>query len=310
MFTVQKNGLLPASLLAVLRQQLGGKPDIVDSANGSLADIYRVRGDKGELIAKCYRAPGQAEREAASLALLQAHSQGIAIPEVRGIHAACEPGETLLLSVIPGIPASHALDSPVLIDRFADECTDLLLGWHAQSGAGLFQTRAGAESAEFTPSYLSELAGLTAWLHGPAAAQLLYLSQRDALLELASRFTALPPSSCTQPSLIHDECHAANFLVDPESQRLCGVLDPGWARFSHRELDLRHLREVRPDFRLLETYLAKYPLDGGLHARLAFFSVWEGVRHLQSGGRYNQEELNRKTQRARQLLGSVQTAQA
>lgn len=294
-------GLLPAGLPALIRKQLGGAIAHVEKSSGSLADIFRVEGNGRELIAKCYRQPGQAAREAASLALLQSHSR-IALPEVIAIHAAGEPGEALLMTVIAGEPASHVLDSPIMIDRFADECTDLLLGWHALAGDGVFQTRAGAPFDTFTESYRSELASLCDWLHTPAAAQLLYLSQRDALLDLARLFDALPPSSAGTPSLIHDECHAANFLVDPESQRLCGVLDPGWVRFSHRELDLRHLKEVRPDFRLLETYLAKFPLDAGVHSRLAFFGVWEGVRHLEAGGRYNQEELNRKIARAKQLL--------
>ncbi|MBE9610292.1 phosphotransferase [Chitinilyticum piscinae] len=301
MSTQRIEGLLPAGLPALIRKHLGTPIIRVDKSAGSLADIYRIRGEDGELIAKCYRQPGQAAREAASLELLRQHSR-IALPEIIDVHRAGENGEALLMTVLAGEPASHVLDSPVLIDRFADECTDLLLGWHALHGDGVFQTRAGVASDDFCSSYRAELAALCDWLHGPMAAQLLYLSQRDALLDLARQFDQLPASSATHPSLIHDECHAANFLVDPDTQRLCGVLDPGWVRFSHRELDLRHLREVRPDFRLLETYLAKFPLDDGLHARLAFYSVWEGVRHLQAGGRYNQEELNRKVAKARALV--------
>ncbi|WP_027469120.1 phosphotransferase [Deefgea rivuli] len=281
-------------VVRLCQQYLGGAPNEIEKITGFYADVFLVRIGRLRAVLKCYRLPGQAQQEADGLDVLRQYSHGVIVAEVIAVHTPGEMGEALLMTYVPGIPASHALESPVSIDRFADECTDLLLNWHSVTRPTGFSDLDGAEYADFASSYRVFLANRVMWLQSSLAAQRLGLNLRERIIGLAGQFDLLPVSADTLPTLIHDDCHAANFLVDPDSQRLCGVIDPCHARFAHRDLDLFHLPDVRPDFKLLQTYLAKAPQDDGLQTRLAYFSLFDDIKHAAATHWDDEEWLWRK----------------
>ncbi|MCB5196163.1 phosphotransferase [Deefgea salmonis] len=281
---------------------LGGTPHQVEKVTGFYADVYMVTVGSVRAVLKYYRLPGQAQLEAAGLDFLRQYSHGIKIPEVIALHTPGDIGEALIMTYVSGIPASHALESPVMIDRFADECTDLLLSWHSVTRPTGFSGLDGCQYADFASSYRAFLQQRVQWLKSNWATQHLGLHLRERLIALAEQFDALPVSAAGLPTLIHDDCHAANFLVDPETQRLCGVIDPCHARFAHKDLDLFHLQDVRPDFNLLPTYLAKSPQDAGLRTRLAYFSLFDDIKHAAATHWDDEEWLWRKVDKLDVLM--------
>lgn len=289
---------------------LGGTPQEIEKITGFYADVFLVKVGKLKAVLKCYRLPGQAQLEADGLNFLRQYSHGVIVPEVIAMHTPGDSGEALIMSYVDGIPASHALESPVSIDRFADDCTDLLLSWHSITRPAGFSDLDGREYGDFATSYRAFLANRVAWLQSSLAAQRLGLQLRERIIALASQFDRLPLSADTLPTLIHDDCHAANFLVDPDSQRLCGVIDPCHARFAHRDLDLFHLPDVRPDFKLLQTYLAKAPQDEGLQTRLAFFSLFDDVKHAAATHWDDEEWLWRKLEKLEIKLAQMPSVTA
>ncbi len=287
------------------QQYLGGTPQEVEKITGFYADVYLVKVGRLKAVLKCFRLPGQAKIEADGLNVLRQYSHGVFVPEVIALHTPGEMGEALIMTYVDGIPASHALESPVSIDRFADECTDLLLSWHSMTRPTGFSDLDGRQYDDFASSYRAFLANRVAWLKSSLAAQRLGLNLRERIIGLAAQFEHLPRSVDTLPTLIHDDCHAANFLVDPDSQRLCGVIDPCHARFAHRDLDLFHLPDVRPDFKLLQTYLAKAPQDAGLRTRLAYFSLFDDIKHAAATHWDDEEWLWRKIDKLEVQLAQV-----
>ncbi|QZA78198.1 phosphotransferase [Deefgea tanakiae] len=286
-------------------QYLGGTPQEIEKITGFYADVFLVRVGKLRAVLKCYRMPGQAQLEADGLNFLRQYSHGVVVPEVIAMHTPGDLGEALILTYVDGIPASHALESPVSIDRFADDCTDLLLNWHSITRPMGFSDLDGREYNDFASSYRTFLANRVTWLQSSLAAQRLGLQLRERIIALATRFDSLPFGAEALPTLIHDDCHAANFLVDPDSHRLCGVIDPCHARFSHRDLDLFHLSDVRPDFKLLQTYLAKAPQDEGLSTRLAFFSLFDDIKHAAATHWDDEEWLWRKIEKLETKLAQA-----
>lgn len=284
---------------------LAGAPQKVQKITGFYADVFLVEVGKLKAVLKCYRLPGQAQLEADGLQFLRKYSHGINVPEVIAMHTPGDHGEALIMTHVNGIPASHALESPVSIDRFADDCTDLLLNWHSITRPIGFTDLDGREFKDFASSYQAFLADRVTWLRSSIAAQRLGLLLRERIISLAARFNDLPLGPSTLPTLIHDDCHAANFLVDPDSHRLCGVIDPCHARFSHRDLDLFHLSDVRPDFKLLQTYLRKSPQDEGLSTRLAFYSLFDDIKHAAATHWDDEEWLWRKIEKLESKLAQM-----
>ena len=287
------------------QQYLGGKPQEMEKITGFYADVFLVKIGKLKAVLKCYRMPGQAQLEADGLNFLRQYSHGVIVPEVIAMHTPGESGEALILTYVDGIPASHALESPVSIDRFADDCTDLLLSWHSITRPAGYSDLDGRDYSDFASSYRNFLANRVTWLQSSLAAQRLGLHLRERIISLAARFDHLPFGVEALPTLIHDDCHAANFLVNPDSHRLCGVIDPWHARFAHRDLDLFHLSDVRPDFKLLQTYLRKCPQDDGLSTRLAFFSLFDDIKHAAATHWDDEEWLWRKVEKLESKLAQA-----
>lgn len=289
---------------------LGGNATAVEKITGFQADVYLVQVGRLRAVLKCYRQPHQAQREALALNQLRQYVHGLALPEVIAVHQPGQPGEALILTYIHGAPASHELESPIEVDRFADDFVDWLRGLHAISCEKGFQDEAGQWYEQFADAYQADLQSRVAWLNGSDAAQWISKPLREDLIELAGKFSLLPLSNRPTSSIIHGDAHAANFLVDPDSHRLCGVIDPGMVRFSHCELDLVQLDTVRPDLKLLANYLKKSDFDAGIRLRLSFYEVFSDIRQVAQTGVCDESTLLRKISKVQRLLDAAALARA
>lgn len=241
------------------------------SFEGFYADLDQVRSATGvRHMVKRFRRRGIAEPEARALALLRAHTPvSIAVPALLDMDLDAAD-ETLVLSYIEGEPAESAQNP----DAVAEQIIDVVTHWHSQRGAA-FEDLEGAQHPDFTRAYRADITQLSDWLR---TADRFDDTVRHRILALVADVPALlAPLADDQPVFIHDDAHAGNFLA--AGDRLVGVIDPGRARFTHRELDVFHLADAGATLDLLARYVARAPLARGWEQRRMLFSIWDDVKH-------------------------------
>lgn len=241
------------------------------SFEGFYAGLDQVRSASGvRHMVKRFRRRGIAEPESRALALLRAHTPvGIAVPALLGMELD-GTGETLVLSYIDGEPAGNAQN----LDAVAEQIIDVVTHWHTQRGTA-FEDLEGAQHPDFVSAYRADITRLSDWLR---TADRFDETVRHRILALVADVPALlAPLSDDTPVFIHDDAHAGNFLAADD--RLVGVIDPGRARFTHRELDVFHLADAGAALDLLPRYLARAPLAPGWEQRRLLFSIWDDVKH-------------------------------
>ena len=255
--------------------------------DGFYATVHIVRLRGGDLrVVKSFHRRGIAEGEAVAIErLARVTGSRTAVPEVLDVRVDGEC-DVIVQSYLPGEPASDvAAENGGLGGEgraaLAGEVCDIVEHWHSTRGS-VFEDRQGGRHSSFTASYTADIEVLAAWLE----------SADDIDADLRRRILGtvplvpdlLEPLEGDPPVFIHDDCHAGNFLADPSTGRLLGVIDPGQARFSHRELDLFHLSDAAPQLELRELALARQGLAPGAELRRLFFSLWDDVKHAQASG--------------------------
>ena len=95
----------------------------------------------------------------------------------------------------------------------------------------------------------------------------------------------------SRSSLVHDDCHIGNVLFDPKTFKVAAILDPCDTGYKHREFDLFHLDDVRPDLKLVERYQEKVPSAEGFECRRWFLSLWDDAKHSRNMGWYDEQWL-------------------
>ncbi|WP_255987991.1 phosphotransferase [Chitinolyticbacter albus] len=268
----------------------GGAAELDATYEGFYAQVYRMRLPDGRLrTVKCFRQQGMAAREALSLKRLRLNSPSqVAVPELIAIELDASM-QTLVQTWVDGVPSgevAHEYAGPL-----GEAIVDVLLHWHAQAGDA-FEDQQGGRHVDFASCYHADLTRLSAWLAGADGFSDATRARILATGELAPALIA--PLAGEAPVFIHDDCHAWNFLADPVSGHLTGVIDPAQARYSHRELDLFHLPDAAPQLDLLNRYLAQSPCAPGWPQRRWLFSLWDDVKHAMLVGWRDEAWFERK----------------
>ncbi|GGP25722.1 phosphotransferase [Silvimonas amylolytica] len=286
---------LPDALLPVALRYLGGAPVQAKKIDGFYAEVWLVAGDNGQrLVLKHFRQPDNASRETSALNTLRAAGHAV-LPRVLGQELDEVRREILVLEYLEGIDACAAIQSPSAIARFADQVTDILLHWHSISSARGFQDLDGSYRPNFKESWQRFGQDRLAWLFSASGEARTTLPMRRGFERIWRNADALvAPLAEDASSLIHDDCHASNFLADPVTQSLTAVIDPNHARFAHREFDLFHLNDARPELRLLETYLDKHAVAPGFTARRWLFSLFDDLKHVEHTNWFDEDWFMRK----------------
>lgn len=266
---------------------------------GFYADVHLVRRARGEqVIVKVFRQRGIADREAAALTKLADITAGATeVPRVLAVNPASlgadDPSapEVIEQTYIAGESAASCAVDAAMQPRLAEQIIDIVQHWHAHEGT-MFEDRQGGRHTHFLGSYLADIEQLATWLRSAHdIAEQVRHRLRDTITDIPA---LLAPLRDDRPVFIHDDCHAGNFLVSAETGALIGVIDPGRARYSHRELDLFHLADAAPDLHLRERALARHPLAEGGEARRLLFSLWDDVAHARATGWRDDQWLARK----------------
>ncbi|SMC21076.1 Predicted kinase, aminoglycoside phosphotransferase (APT) family [Andreprevotia lacus DSM 23236] len=260
----------------------GERPVVQQVFNGFYGQVCIVQlADSTLRVVKRFRIHGFAEREYRATRLLRSMTPAhIAVPDILHFEPAAVGGwDAFVMSHIAGV---NACDTPLEhADGLIADIVALQQHWHAQ-GSRMFQDLLGNEYPTFAASYRADLEARCDFLR---SADGFDAAQKAALFAtLDDLDPLLAPLADDAPCFIHDDGHAANYMVDPQSWRLNAVIDPAGARYAHRELDLFHLPDARADFNLLDHYLAQNPCAPGWEARRYLFSLWDDIKHAELTG--------------------------
>ncbi|UXY15662.1 phosphotransferase [Chitiniphilus purpureus] len=283
---------IQAWLDQTMQDWLGGPARVDQVIDGFYGQVYLLElAGGGRRVIKRFRIPGFAVQEAKATWLLRQRTPAhLAVPEILRFELAQQrQWDCFLMTFVPGV---NATETPVEhADALAEQIVALQRHWHAQLGEA-FEDLDGVRYPTFLDSYRAYLSKRCAFLQ---SAEGFSSGLKSRLLATLSGLEArLQPLAADPPVFIHDDGHAGNYLVDPVTWKLCAVIDPAGARFSHRELDLFHLPDARADYRLLERYLAQSPCAPGWPARRWLFSIWDDIKHAEFTGWRDEAWFERK----------------
>ncbi|OAN11539.1 phosphotransferase [Photobacterium jeanii] len=204
----------------------------------------------------------------------------------------------LVLEWLDGQSAHELPLDKTATTTFSEHYTDILLALHECSHEQGFETSPQC----FTPS-LNE--AFEHWMEpvyrylmsaaSPFSAQL-----KDDYQALWEQQTDILAPINHGSSLVHDDCHIGNVLFDPKTYRVSALIDPCDVGFKHREFDIFHLYDVRPDLGLADVYFSKTEKADGFEQRRWFLSLWDDAKHSRNIGWYDEAWLNHKFDNYRQ----------
>lgn len=233
--------------------------------------------DPYEIIVKFQKYAGKAKPEAEQLDYLRIFAQKI-VPRVLHVHLPTEelPFEVLILEKLPGIQASSLKDPTLSVqEQIAEEIVDLLLKWHDVShpqGYGPLNGPYYDKWSDFQKSlammHLDEVKSLP--LEKPLPSIILEAAERS--IESAE---AILGDVSGEAVLVHGDIWLPNILIDPETYRVTGIVDPQNCRWDEREADVVPMDWPYGDYQfLMKVYQQRYPLREGWPLRFAFQRFW------------------------------------
>ncbi|MCQ1059132.1 phosphotransferase [Photobacterium sp. ZSDE20] len=206
----------------------------------------------------------------------------------------------IMLEWLEGISAHQIPNEKDAVQRFAESYLELLHTLHSISEPNGFEL----ESGRFDPS-LSK--AFSHWMepvyrYVASAASPFTPVQKQKYHSLWQMRDNILSEALPESSLIHDDCHVGNILVDPKSFEVTAILDPCDVGFKHREMDLFHLLDVRPEMQLAERYKQEMPLAPGFELRRWYFSLWDDAKHSRNIGWYDEAWIQNKLSQFDQTL--------
>ena len=251
---------------------------------GFYAKVFRVhlQGLTYPVIAKAYKFSEIGEREGKQLEFLK-KSALCKIPEIYCFHAANSecPFDILFMEQVNGVCAAD-IDFPddATQDAFLNEVVENLKHWHAISNPEGFGALEGPFYREWKDFYGYKV---RQWHN-----KLLKMPAKKVFSDYVMKvvdfsaeavddvFSGSPEKS----SLLHSDYNLWNILIDPETYRLAGVIDPSDACWGEPGMDLFHLANCRPELNLLGIYLQGYEPDEHFHSRFCFYRFWDDIKHF------------------------------
>lgn len=274
-------------LKTVLNEKV--KTEYIKQINqGFYGYVYLIKTTSGKkFIAKIYKNDGFAQREQAQLEMLRKHALAH-VPEVMGIGLKKQNGyfDVLFMEYIDGITAFDVK----ITDKYeklklSDEIVDNLIAIHSisnEKGFGDFITDDYSKSWE--QYYNRQICGLYNELikNKPLRLSHKNLETAKTLLECFDKIFCPPVKT---NSLIHGDYNMWNLMVNPQTNRLCGILDPFGCSFADRELDLFQLQNANGnEYGLLENYASKIILSDNFELKNNYYRFWDDIKHLVYAG--------------------------
>ncbi len=239
--------------------------------------IVFTLGQKNNVVIKFSKQIGQLQHEISHLQKLKQHLTSL-IPNV--LFFGLEEGlDFLVLEWLPGHSAHTLIGTETQQIHFADQYTDILLQLHEVTDSRGFQ----CTSEQFTPSITKAFEAWYKDIHHfithditPLPSEL----KRKYQYLWEVREEVLSPITNEPASLVHNGAHLGNVLFDPKTFNVTGLVDPGDCGYKHREWDIAHLNQVRPDLCLQEWYEKKHRLTDGHQKRQIYLQLWEQAKDM------------------------------
>ena len=267
--------------------------------------VVFLASERAKVVVKFSREIGRLAKEIKGLERLQ---QVLPCPVPQVLYFGREEGyEYIMLEWLEGISAHQIPNDPVAIKKFSDNYLELLLTLHHESNPQGFELDNGLYEKQFPCAFNHWMSSVYRYVTSEASP--FNSAQKRAYESLwAMKEEVLSPAS-SESSLVHDDCHIGNILIDPKTFAVSAILDPCDVGYKHREMDIFHLYDVRPELGLAERYQQEVTLAPGFELRRWYLSLWDDAKHSRNIGWYDEAWVHNKLiqfeQTARGDLGQV-----
>lgn len=246
--------------------------------------VYLIKHAKNPVIAKVYKNDGCMDYEAQQLEMLRKHAL-VRVPEIIAMLSRTTNGhfDVLLMEYLPGVNAGAIkITDTARRERFADDVIDNLLAIHETinpEGFGDYVTE------EFHPNWEEYYHSLLTPMHRALMGSKINRKIAGLADELYGHFPQFFSAPVQKAHLIHGDYNLWNLIVDPQTERLTGMIDPFGSCFADRELELFQLENSNGDFyHLLENYAQKVSLSENFNAKKYYYRFWDDVKHYLNVG--------------------------
>lgn len=234
------------------------------------------------VIAKVYKTESIMPKEHAQLDLLRKYAL-TKVPEIYSESLKAENGvcDIMLMEYINGVNGSQiknisAREKSIL----AEEITNNLIAIHSvKNPDGFGEIDGEVFSASWNEYYKMTVQNRVNILHKKAG---FFFPKKivraaDMLLE---NFDKVFTDEINDACLIHGDYNMWNLMVNPDTNRLSGMIDPMGCSFSDRELDLFQLENANgKDFGLLECYIKKSGVSGNIVSKNGYYGFFDDIKH-------------------------------
>lgn len=249
--------------------------------------------EKRRVVIKFCRQAGRLSQEINSVNRLKSMID-CKVPEI--LFFGCEEGhEFIVMEWVDGVPAHELPNEPYALKVFSDDFTELLINMHNQPHYEGFEIAENKYDSQIIPAFETWMEPVLQHVldgQSPFSAEL--KNYFEKLWD--ERHCVLAPMN-EQPSFVHDDCHLANVLFDEKTFKVAAILDPADAGIKHREFDVFHLNDIRPELDLIARYVEKYPLAEGYEIRRWYLSLWDDAKHASNIGWYDEQSFIYKLQK-------------
>ncbi|MGR5146946.1 phosphotransferase [Photobacterium alginatilyticum] len=266
------------------------RPELCNIQETFYGWVVFIASPRGKAVVKFSREIGRLAKEITGLKRLS-DCLDCSVPEI--LFFGREEGyDYIMMEWLDGMSAHDLPNDPVALESFRESYTDLLLALHDNQAQQGFELAEGQYEPCLIKAFDSWMAPVLRYVQSgcsPFSPKL-----KEAYGSMWERKEEILSPINNNSSFVHDDCHVGNVLFDPRTFKVAAILDPCDAGYKHREFDLFHLYDVRPDLKLVERYQEKVPLAEGFELRRWFLSLWDDAKHSRNMGWYDEAWLTSK----------------
>lgn len=272
----------------IIENTLKKKSSTIRRINQGFYGYIFLVGEKSKFIAKVYKKEGYLDYERAQLEELKKYAL-VHTPEILGISYKKDNGffDVLFMEYIEGVNCTEiSITDSYEKNRLGNEIIENLLSIHQVSnpnGFGDFVLNKYDNDwaqcyKRCVDKYYGDLIGRNRFRissNNLKIAEMLYNSFDDVFNN----------NKVEKNSLIHGDYNLWNLLVDPNTHRLIGMIDPMGCSYADRELDLFQLENANGnDFDLLYRYSKQVQLSENFQLKNAYYHFWDDIKHYVNTG--------------------------
>ncbi|UIP29813.1 phosphotransferase [Photobacterium sp. TLY01] len=269
------------------RTLFSGCPDFCNLQSTFYGWVAFLASEKRRVVIKFCRQPGRLSQEINSVNRLRSMID-CKVPEI--LFFGCEEGhEFIVMEWIDGVPAHELPNEPYALEVFSEHFTELLINMHNQPHHNGFEISENKYDSQITTAFETWMNPVLRFvLDKKSPFSTAVKNHFENLWD--ERQLVLAPLNETA-SFVHDDCHLANVLFDAKTFKVAAILDPADAGIKHREFDIFHLNDIRPELDLIARYVAKFPLAEGYEIRRWYLSLWDDAKHASNIGWYDEQSF-------------------